>query len=245
MRILHRLQRLNGELMTKSLRKNIFREIRGTWKRFLSIALMAFLGAGFFAGINASSTDMQLACDTYLDQQNCFDLEVMSTLGLTQDDVDAILQVKGIDAAAGAYSENVLVDIGEGEEKVKLMTIPEEGSLNQLYLVEGEMAEQADECVVPQSLLDITGKKIGDKLEITETLEEEEESSFRYTSLTITGVINSPLFIFSSSGSNERSTGAVADYLYVPADNVTDDYFTEIYATVDGAAQLDSFDDAY
>ena len=245
MRILHRLQRLNGEFMTKSLRKNIFREIRGTWKRFLSIALMAFLGAGFFAGINASSTDMQLACDTYLDQQNCFDLEVMSTLGLTQDDVDAILQVKGIDAAAGAYSENVLVDIGEGEEKVKLMTIPEEGALNQLYLVEGEMAEQADECVVPQSLLDITGKKIGDKLEITETLEEEEESSFRYTSLTITGVINSPLFIFSSSGSNERSTGAVADYLYVPADNVTEDYFTEIYATVDGAAQLDSFDDAY
>ena len=112
MRILHRLQRLNGEFMTKSLRKNIFREIRGTWKRFLSIALMAFLGAGFFAGINASSTDMQLACDTYLDQQNCFDLEVMSTLGLTQDDVDAILQVKGIDAAAGAYSEND--DTGRG-----------------------------------------------------------------------------------------------------------------------------------
>lgn len=241
----HRLRRLNGERMTKFLRKNIFREIRDTWKRFLSIALMAFLGAGFFAGINASSTDMQLACDTYLDQQNCFDLEVMSTLGLTQDDVDAILQVKGIRDAAGAYSENVLVDIGEGDEKVKLLTIPEKDSINQLYLVEGEMAEQADECVVPQSLLDITGKKIGDRLDITETLEEDEESSFRYTSLTITGVVNSPLFIFSSSGSNERSTGAVADYLYVPANNVTEDYFTEIYATADGAAQLDSFDDAY
>ncbi len=245
MPIPHRLRRLNGERMTKSLRKNIFREIRDTWKRFLSIALMAFLGAGFFAGINASSTDMQLACDTYLDQQNCFDLEVMSTLGLTQDDVDAILQVKGIRDAAGAYSENVLVDIGEGDEKVKLLTIPEKDSINQLYLVEGEMAEQADECVVPQSLLDITGKKIGDRLDITETLEEDEESSFRYTSLTITGVVNSPLFIFSSSGSNERSTGAVADYLYVPASNVTEDYFTEIYATADGAAQLDSFDDAY
>lgn len=245
MNIPHRLQRLSGERMTKSLRKNIFREIRGTWKRFLSIALMAFLGAGFFAGINASSTDMQLSCDTYLDEQRCFDLEVMSTLGLTDEDIDAILQVNGIEAASGVYSENVWVDISNGEEKVKLMTIPEKDDLNQLYLVDGRMAEQADECVVPQSLLNITGKKIGDQLEMTETLEEDEESSFRYTNLTITGVVDSPLFLFSSSGSNERSTGGVADYLYVPVDNVKEDVFTEIYATVDGAVQLDSFDDAY
>ncbi|MDO4175474.1 MAG: hypothetical protein Q4D42_11995 [Eubacteriales bacterium] len=231
--------------MTKSLRKNIFREIKGTWKRFLSIALMAFLGAGFFAGINASSTDMQLSCDTYLDQQNCFDLEIVSTQGLTQDDVDAVLKVNGISGAVGAYSENVMVDIGDGDEKVKLMTIPEEGSINQLYLLDGEMATQADECVVPQSLLDITGKSIGDQLNIMETLEDEEESSFRYTNLTITGVVDSPLFLYGSSGSNERSTGAVADYLYVPAENIVEDYFTELYLTVDGAAELDSFDDAY
>lgn len=231
--------------MTKSLRKNIVREIRGTWKRFLSIALMAFLGAGFFAGINAASTDMQLSCDTYLDQQNCFDLEIMSTLGLTQDDIDAILEVKGVSDAVGTYSENVMVGIHDGEEKVKLMSIPEDSTINQLYLLDGKMAEKADECVAPQSLLEITGKKIGDRLEITETLEEDEASSFRYTSLTITGVIDSPLFVFGSSGNNERSTGAVADYLYVPQSNIVEDYFTEIYLTVDGAAELDCFGEAY
>lgn len=207
--------------------------------------MMAFLGAGFFAGINAASTDMQLSCDTYLDEQNCFDLEVMSTLGLTQDDIDAILQVKGVSEAVGTYSENVMVGIYDGEEKVKLMSIPEDSTINQLHLLDGKMAENADECVAPQSLLEITGKEIGDQLEITETLEEDEESSFRYTSLTITGVIESPLFVFRSSGNNERSTGAVADYLYVPQSNIVEDYFTEIYLTVDGAAELDCFGDDY
>lgn len=233
--------------MTKSLRKNIFREIRDTWKRFLSIALMALLGAGFFAGINAASVDMQLSCDRYLDDQNCFDLEVMSTLGLTEDDVAAVLEVDGIADAVGIYSENVLVDIGDGDEKVKLLSIPNDSTINALYLVDGAMAQQANECVVPQSLLDITGKQIGDTLTITETLdtEEEEESSFRYTELTITGVIQSPLYVYASSGSNERSTGAVADFLYVPQSNITEDYFTELYLTVDGAVDLNAFEDEY
>lgn len=233
--------------MTKSLRKNIFREIRDTWKRFLSIALMALLGAGFFAGINAASVDMQLSCDRYLDDQNCFDLEVMSTLGLTEDDVAAVLEVDGIADAVGIYSENVLVDIGDGDEKVKLLSIPNDSTINALYLVDGAMARKANECVVPQSLLDITGKQIGDTLTITETLdtEEEEESSFRYTELTITGVIQSPLYVYASSGSNERSTGAVADFLYVPQSNITEDYFTELYLTVDGAVDLNAFEDEY
>lgn len=231
--------------MTKSLRKNIVREIRGTWKRFLSIAMMALLGAGFFAGINAASVDMQLSCDRYLDEQNCFDLEVLSTLGLTDDDVEAVRDVKGIEDAVGIYSENVLVNIGEGDEKVKLLSIPADSTINALHLVDGEMAHRAMECVVPQSLLDITGKQIGDVLHITETLGDEEESSFRHTSLTITGVIESPLYLYGSSGNNERSTGAVADYMYVPQCNITEDYFTELYLTVKGAAALDSFDDAY
>lgn len=227
------------------LRKNILREIRGTWKRFLSIALMAFLGAGFFAGIHAASRDMQISCDAYLDEQNCFDLEVLSTLGLTQDDVDAVLAVEGISAAAGVYSENVRVDIGDQDEKVKLLSIPEDSDINALVLCEGEMAQKENECVVPRSLLDFTGKNIGDILTITETREDGEKSSFVCTELTITGVIESPLYVYSDSGTNERSTGAVADYLFVPQCTIAEDYFTELYLTVNGALELQSFDSAY
>lgn len=231
--------------MTKSLRSNILREIRGTWKRFVSIALMAFLGAGFFVGINAASLDMQLSCDRYLDEANCYDLQVLSTMGLTDDDVAAVLRVRGVRDAAGVYSENVLVGIADGEEKVSLLSIPPDSEINALRLVEGEMAQRADECVVPQSLLDTAGKRIGDTLTITETLEEDETPSFYHTELTITGVIESPLYIYGTSGANERSTGAVADYLYVPQANIAEDYYTGLYLTVDGAAQLDAFGEAY
>lgn len=231
--------------MTKSLRKNILREIRDTWKRFLSIALMAFLGAGFFAGINAASIDMQLSCDRYLDEQNCFDLQVLSTMGLTDDDISAVLEVNGVADAAGVFSKNVMVEIMDGDEKVKVLSIPSDSDINALRVIDGEMPEQPNECVVPQSLLDVTGKQIGDTLHITETVEEDEDPSFYHTDLTITGVIESPLYIYGSSGTNERSTGTVADYLYVPQSNIAADYYTELYLTVDGAAELDAFDDAY
>ena len=231
--------------MTTSLRKNIVREIRSTWKRFLSIALMAFLGAGFFAGINAASLDMQLSADRYLDAQNCFDLQVLSTMGLTDDDVQAVLDVGGIADAVGIYAENVRIDIKDGNEKVKLMTIPPDSSINQLHLLDGSMPEKQNECVVPRSLLEITGKKIGDTIDIQEHLDEEETSSFRCTSFTITGVVESPLYIYGSSGDSERSTGGIADYMCVPQQAVLEDYFTELYLTVSGAAKLDAFGPSY
>ena len=229
--------------MTTSLRKNMIREIRSTWKRFLSIALMAFLGAGFFAGINAASLDMQLSADRYLDAQNCFDLQVMSTMGLTEDDVQAVLNLRGMEDAVGIYSENVFVDVEGGNEKVKVLSIPEHSTINAVRVVNGTLATKANECMIPQSLMDITGKKIGDTLTITETLEDEEESSFRHTKLKITGVIESPLYVYGRN--NERGTGGVADYMYVPQANIAEDYFTELYVTVHGAANLDSFGSEY
>lgn len=188
---------------------------------------------------------MQLACDTYLDEQNCYDLEVMSTLGLTDADVAALKRVRGIDNAVGTYSENVMVGITGGEEKVTVQSISSGSDINSLYLIDGEMATAADECVVPQTLLEATGKQIGDMISITETLDKDEDPSIRNTELTITGVVASPLYVYRTSGNTERSTGAVADYLYVPESNITEDYFTEIYMTIRGASELDCFGDTY
>ena len=76
--------------MKRALRKDCFKEIKKSYKRFISILLMAFLGVGFFAGVRATSPDMELTIDSYLDRQNVYDTRVVSTLGLTDDDVRAI-----------------------------------------------------------------------------------------------------------------------------------------------------------
>ena len=73
--------------MKKALMKDSVKEIKNTYRRFLSILLMAFLGVGFFAGIRATSPDMVDTIDNYYDEQNVYDIQVLSTLGLTEEEI--------------------------------------------------------------------------------------------------------------------------------------------------------------
>ena len=70
--------------MKKALMKDSVKEIKNTYKRFLSILLMAFLGVGFFAGIKATSPDMVNTIDKFYKDQNVYDIQVISSLGLTR-----------------------------------------------------------------------------------------------------------------------------------------------------------------
>ena len=79
--------------MKKALLKNSFKEIKTSYKRFISILLIALLGVGFFAGLRATSPDMVDTIDKYYKEQNVYDIQIMSTLGLTNSDIDAIKNI--------------------------------------------------------------------------------------------------------------------------------------------------------
>ena len=83
--------------MKRALVKDSVKQIKNTLKRFISILMMAFLGVGFFAGIKATSPDMIDTIDRYYKEQNIYDLEIVSTLGLTNDDLNEIAKIDGID----------------------------------------------------------------------------------------------------------------------------------------------------
>lgn len=87
------------KIVKKALIKDSFKEIRKTYKRFISILLMAFLGVGFFAGVRATSPDMEKTIDTYLDQRNVYDIKLLSTLGLTDDDIKEISNLESVNSA--------------------------------------------------------------------------------------------------------------------------------------------------
>ena len=103
----------------KALHKDIVLQIKHTWKRFLSILLMALLGVGFFAGIKATSPDMKDTLDVYFDEQNIFDIEVVSTLGIVQKDIDAISQIAEIERILPTYSTDLEFNIGQNDISVK------------------------------------------------------------------------------------------------------------------------------
>ena len=228
--------------MKKSLLKDSIRQIKNTYKRFLSLLLIVLLGVGFFAGIRATSPDMKDTIDTYFDEKNVMDVQVMSTLGLTGDDVNAISNIEGVGTAVGAYSFDATFDSGENEYVVKIQSIPE--GINQLQLVEGSLPQNSDECVVEPALLTRSDYKIGDYIELTpeetdvtnsvvdDTEEEENTSSLKNNKVKIVGTVKSPEYISSSRGTSKLGSGSVDFYMYVTSENVNKDVYTTIFLSL-------------
>ena len=109
--------------MKKALLKNSFKEIITSYKRFISLLLIALLGVGFFAGLRASSPDMVDSVDKYYKNQNMYDIEVISTLGLTDGDINAIKEIENVENVYGTYSEDILVKTDNEEIVSKILTI--------------------------------------------------------------------------------------------------------------------------
>ena len=233
--------------MKTALLKDGIKEIKNSYKRFISLLLIVLLGVGFFAGIKATSPDMRKTLDTYFDDLDVMDIQVISTLGLTEDDVSSIKQVENVENAEGSYQTDAIVTIGEEEVVVKLETITEE--LNHLNLVEGRMPENANECVVEPNFLAGTGHKVGDTIEINvEDItndDGEQEKVLKNNQVTIVGTVESPLYIDTNRGSTTLGSGMIDYYLYVPKENLNAGIFTNVYLTVAGAKDLETNSDKY
>ena len=107
------------------LRKDFFMEIRKSWGRFISIFLIVALGVAFYAGIRASEPSMRISGDAYFDKEHLMDIKVMGTMGLTEEDVEAIEDVDGIELAEGTYSMDALCNTGDTEQVVHVMAMQE------------------------------------------------------------------------------------------------------------------------
>ena len=233
--------------MKTALLKDGIKEIKNSYKRFISLLLIVLLGVGFFAGIKATSPDMKKTLDTYFDDLDVMDIQVISTLGLTDDDIEAIGQVEQVEKAEGTYQTDALVTIGEEEVVVKLETLTD--SLNKLNLIEGRMPENANECVVEPRFLTGTGHNIGDtiKVEIEDITNDdgEEESVLKNNELTIVGTASSPLYIYTDRGSTSLGDGMIDYYVYVSKENLNASIYTNVYLTVAGAKDLETNSDDY
>lgn len=212
--------------MKKALLKDAFKEIKTTYKRFISILCMALLGVGFFAGLRATSPDMVDTIDKYYKEQNVYDIQIMSTLGLTDDDIKALQEIENVDKVYGTYSEDVLINIDNKEYVSKIMSLEE---VNKPVVTEGKLPENKNECLVEKSFLDATNKKIGDEI-IVEPNEENE--LLQETKLKITGVADSPVYISRERGNTDLGAGAIDNYIYVNKENIDSEIYTEIYVTL-------------
>ncbi len=227
----------------KALRKDFYMEIRRSLGRFLSIFFIVAIGCAFFSGIRASEPDMRYSGDAYFDSKNLMDIQVISTLGLTEDDVKAIQEVEGIEKADGGYSADALCTEGDNQIVVHVMSMLP--SMNQVQLEDGRLPESADECAVDVDFLAESTLKIGDTITFSSGTEDDITDTLKTDTFTIVGAVSSPQYISFQRGSSTVGNGSVSAFVCVPEESFALDVYTEIYAQVEGAKELTAFTDAY
>ena len=225
-------------------RKNQRREVRHTLGRFLAILAIVALGVGFFSGLKVTKSAMLATGGEYVNGQVMFDEKLMTTLGVTEDDVAAISQVDGVTAAEGSVSVDFLALLEDGTAPVLTAHSITE-SMNLLSLTAGRLPQAADECVADAR--EFTKSDLGRVVRVSDENDEDTKDSFAYDEYTIVGIGNSVTYLNMERGSTKLSGGRVSGFLYIPRDGFSLDYDTEIYVTIDsGNAALfsDAYDDA-
>lgn len=158
--------------MRKASTKDILRTVWKEKKRFISIMMITVLGVTLMTGLKAGCLDLKLSADRFYDTQRLFDISIMSTLGLTEEDVLVIQRMEGVEKAEGTFSEIVHTKKGEVNKTAEVKMIHKNG-LNLPYVTKGRLPENATEIAVSETYLKETGKSLGDSLLIEEIMDEE------------------------------------------------------------------------
>ena len=223
--------------MKKAVIKDALREIKKSYKRFISILLMAFLGVGFFAGIRASSPDMLDTIDTYYKNQNVYDIQVSSTLGLTSDDINAISKIENVEHVDGNFETDGQIEVGNKEVIAKVMSL---NDFNTPVLIDGSLPSAKNECVVEERFLTVNNKNIGDTIELNiKDMQNDNGEDVPYLyekELKIVGTVQSPMYISVDRGTSTLGSGKIDYYMYIPKSNVqANSIYTNIYVKVKDA----------
>ena len=225
------------------LRKEFFVEIRKTLGRFISIFFIVALGVAFYSGIRASEPDMRYSGDVFFDRTNLEDIKVTGTMGLTEEDVNAISQIEGVEYAEGTYSKDVLCSVEDTEKVIHIMAQPEK--FNETEVTEGRMPEKADECLADEDFLKKYNLQIGDKITVCSGDDTDLKESLATDTFTIVGAGENPQYIAVGRGTSQVGNGEVNGFLVVPASTFQMDVFTEIYVAVENAKDAVVFTSAY
>ena len=263
-----RSRRPHGGAIALAYGKDTLRSWLRSWKRFLSIAVICLLGVSVLTGIYAGCRDMFLAADRFYDGQGLHDIQILSTYGLTDDDIVALRRIDGVDTIQPERTQIATTDVAGTDKSVTMTEIGVEG-LDLPYLQEGRMPTKAGEVAVTEKFLIDSGHDIGDTITITpvettttfgvdlsesedsdnaDTDKDAETSPEFPTELTITAQVLDPKDLTNPTGyaTSALRSPTTADYVFfAPSDGVTGNVYTAISLSVEGAAEQDTFGDDY
>lgn len=226
--------------MNRTLRKTLRREIRNTFPRFLSILIMVALGTLFLVGLRSAAPDMRKTADRYFDDHQFMDVQVLSTLGLTDEDIAAFQAVPGVETAEGGWSLDGIVTLDERECMVKAISLSE-NEINSVKVLEGTLPTEANECAVEPKLIETFGVTLGDEIPISLGTAD----GLNAERFTVTAVVESPLYISIDRGTGSLGDGSVDAYVMLPKASFALDYYTLCNVIAEGAREKDAYSQDY
>lgn len=216
--------------MNRSIIKLTKREIRSSLGRYLAIFAIIALGAGLFVGLRLSRPDFLETYNNYTHETNFYDFRLVSTLGLTDDDLAEVKKLDGVKLAEGAVGADFLFNTADEDNLIMMaQSIPE--NVNQIKLKAGRMPEKANECLADPDMY--SKDDIGSTIKLSKDNSEQTFDTFAYDEYTIVGLADSVLYINMERGSSTLGNGSVKGYIYIPMDGFSTDYYTDIYVCVD------------
>ena len=251
--------------MNKALFKDTWRTMERTKSRFISLVAIVALGISFFAGVHATAPDMRDTATQYYIDTNAMDLQIISTAGLTEDDVRTIAGIQGVEHVSGEkFVDGVLRVNGEKVSELdgSELTVRAYGLdmakaanaslgtddrtfINRPQLIDGAWPTQANQCVVDASNLSTPEEfEIGAVVSI-EGAGTDIAGTLHNTEFAITGIIRTPLYINFERGNTQIGTGKLGTFVYIPQENFKTDYYSSLSIRLLGTDTLDPYSDAY
>lgn len=225
--------------------------IKNSLTRFISIALISFLGAGIFAGLAAVAPNMKQAGDQYYDDQNTMDVRILSTCGFSEEDVQAVGNTPGVSDVTPGYFLDVAGTVDDKDYTFRINSLPQqsgaagENNINQLQLIDGRLPQSDHEAVVIESPLGLKNISLGSTVCLNPSSNQSFAGSMNRDTYTIVGIAQTPNYMFFMQGNTLVGRGTLDYILYVPEGNFTANGYTDLYATISGAKNLNTFEDAY
>lgn len=242
-------------VVKRSYSKMILREFRHSFSRFLAIFAIIALGVGFLAGLLATTPDMRYSMDQYYRQTNLMDLRIVSTMGLTKQDVEEIRSTEGVEDGMPSYTSDALVTLPSEDTAVarihslpacreagEPLTSETSGYLNQLTLAEGRLPENPGECVIKPEHLSSENIPIGSTIKLSEENQNLEET-FQTTEYIVVGYVYSSYYASIEKETSTVGNGTVGMVMFIPEQDFALDVYTDMFVTLSDAKALDSLSD--
>lgn len=218
--------------------KDFLQELKKSWSRFLSILLIVALGCGFFAGVRATGNDMKNTLNGYFHDTNFMDMEIFSAYGLTEDDINEIKQIEGIQRVVPAYQADLLADVGGNSLVFRGHSYEE--NINDFEITSGRLPENPGECLIEDVKIDPrldsrANISLGDKLLFsTGTKDKSINEVLKQEEYIVVGKVRSPLYISEDRPNSLIGSGRVNLYMILPKDEFALDFYSAAWIEAEG-----------